>query len=384
MSKTGTKNFNGKSPFQKRWKLWGVIFLCWTFLGFFFSVQNYLNYAYAGKPAPVRHILGAWLGCFYLWALLTPVIINLARRFPLERGNLRRNLAIHLLAGIALSILQLAAYVFVRQWLVDEATAPFSPVKSFQYWLVAELHSNLLLDWSDVGLWHVNDYHQRYRERERRAAQLEIEAVQMEAQLTRAQLDALKMQIHPHFLFNTLNSISVLMREDVAAANRMLVRLSELLRAALKSDSANEVTLRQELDFLRGYLEIEQTRFQDRLRVEIKAAPETFEAKVPNLILQPLVENAIRHAVAPRDSETLVEIRAERRNGHLQLIVRDDGEGFVKTNGENNNGIGLANTRARLEKLYGEGQEFTLAEIAGGGVQATITIPFHTDDDNAN
>ena len=328
--------------------------------------------------------LGAWLGCFYLWALLTPVIINLARRFPLERGNLRRNLPIHLLAGVALSILQLAAYVFVRQWLVDEATAPFSPIKSFQYWIVAELHSNLLLYWSVVGLWHVFDYHHRFRERERRAAQLELEAVQMEAQLTRAQLDALKMQIHPHFLFNTLNSISVLMREDVAAANRMLVRLSELLRAALKSDSANEVTLRQELDFLRGYLEIEQTRFQDRLRVEIKAAPETFEAKVPNLILQPLVEKAIRHAVAPRDSATLVEISAERRNGHLQLIVRDDGEGFVKTNGANNNGIGLANTRARLEKLYGERQEFTLAEIAGGGVQATITIPFHTDDDNAN
>jgi LytS/YehU family sensor histidine kinase len=231
-----------------------------------------------------------------------------------------------------------------------------------------------------VGFYEAFDYYRRYRERERRAAQLEVEAVQLEAQLTRAQLDALRMQLHPHFLFNTLNSISVLMQEDVAAANDMLLRLSELLRLSLNQNQSHEITLRQELDFLKLYLEIEQTRFQDRLKVRIEAAPDTLEARVPNLILQPLVENAIRHAVAPRATETLVIVRSARDNGNLQLQVSDNGDGVpVTTN--TTNGIGLANTRSRLEKLYGTDQAFELRNAPGGGVQVSLTIPFRTKDE---
>lgn len=288
-------------------------------------------------------------------------------------------MTIHIVVGATLSISQLAIYVYVRRWLPYGFPESQSAWQSFQNMMVGTLHENVLLYWSVVGLTHIAEYYRRFRERERRAAQLEIEAAQLETQLARAQLDALKMQLHPHFLFNTLNTISILMQEDVAAANRMLLQLSELLRVALKNTNTNEVTLRQELDFLRSYLEIEQTRFQDRLKVKIEADAETLEAQVPNLILQPLVENAIRHAVTPRDSETLVEVRAERNNGHLQLIVRDNGDGMGEKSAESN-GIGLANTRARLEKLYGESQKFMLGEAANGGVQATITIPFHTDN----
>jgi len=188
------------------------------------------------------------------------------------------------------------------------------------------------------------------------------------------------MQLHPHFLFNTLNSISVLMQEDVAAANDMLLRLSELLRLSLNQNQSHEITLRQELDFLKLYLEIEQTRFQDRLKVRIEAAPDTLEARVPNLILQPLVENAIRHAVAPRATETLVIVRSARDNGNLQLQVSDNGDGVpVTTN--TTNGIGLANTRSRLEKLYGTDQAFELRNAPGGGVQVSLTIPFRTKDE---
>jgi two-component system, LytTR family, sensor kinase len=223
----------------------------------------------------------------------------------------------------------------------------------------------------------------RYLERERESARFALEKSQLETQLAGAQLDALKMQLHPHFLFNTLNSISVLMREgDAEAANKMLVRLSELLRVALKSKEAQEVSLKDELEFLRGYLEIEQIRFQDRLKVDFKIEKETLDAQVPNLILQPLVENAVRHAVAPRAGATRIEIRAERENGFLRMIIRDDGDGFVKAENSSGSGIGLANTQKRLEKLYGANHDFRLVS-EGGGFAATISIPFRRSENFA-
>jgi two-component system, LytTR family, sensor kinase len=172
-----------------------------------------------------------------------------------------------------------------------------------------------------------------------------------------------------------------LMQEDAGAANEMLLRLSELLRVALKNTAAHEVTLREELEFLRTYLKIEQARFQDRLRIEIEPAPETLAAYVPNLILQPLVENAIRHAVAPRTVETLIEIRSSKQDGYLHLSVSDNGEG-INEQLIPSNGIGLSNTRARLEKLYGANQEFKLETVASGGVHVSIIIPFHTTDED--
>lgn len=347
----------------------------------FFSCQVYLNYTYLGKPEPPARILTSWFICSYLWALLTPPALWSARRFPIEKNVFGRRLVIHILFGALFSLVQLSIYIFMHRWLVAGDSKPFSPVQSFQNIFVAEFHVNLLLYFTVIGLYQAFDYYRRFREREKRAAQLELEAAQLETQLTRAQLDALKMQLHPHFLFNTLNTISVLMQEDAAAANRMLLRLSELLRVALKNTEANEVTLRQELDFLRSYLEIEQMRFQDRLKINVETAPDTLEAWVPNLILQPLVENAIRHAVAPRASETLVEIRSERQNGRLRLKISDNGEGLGEKPAAGTKGIGLANTRERLKKLYGAEQEFTLSAAAGGGLEVSITIPFHTGDE---
>lgn len=366
-----------------RWQSALIIFGGWTLFGGFFSLQNYLNGIYFGRPINFYYPLIAWTSCGYLWALLTPLILRFGRKFPIAKEALGRSLAIHLLFGGLLSLLQIAMYVFVRQWLIGDPAKPFSPLVSFQNFIVAEFHINLLLYFTVLGLQQAFDYYRRYREREQRAAQLELEAAQLETQLARAQLDALKMQLQPHFLFNTLNTISVLMQDDTTAANRMLMRLSELLRATLKSTNTNEITLRQELDFLRSYLEIEQTRFQDRLKIRIEAAPDALEARVPNLILQPLVENAIRHAVAPRAEETLVEICAERTNGDLRLIVRDDGAGLGEKVSESG-GIGLANTQARLEKLYGARQTFELSQARESGLQVAITIPFHTGNETSN
>ncbi|HLM02870.1 MAG TPA: histidine kinase [Pyrinomonadaceae bacterium] len=356
-----------------------VIFGGWTLLALFFSFQAYLNYAYVGRPQSLGWILTAWLSCVYIWAPLTPAVIKLAQRFPLERGKIRRALIVHLIAATVISTVQIAIYIFVRQALMGDAPQPFSPVRSFQNWFVAEFHINVLLYCTIVGLTQAYDYYRRYRERERRAAQLEIAAAQLETQLAHAQLDALKMQIHPHFLFNTLNTISVLMQEDVAAANKMLLRLSELLRAALKSERSQEVSLRQELEFLRGYLEIEQTRFHDRLHVDFDVDAETLDSLVPNLILQPLVENAIKHGIAPRAEAGTIRVRAQRENGRVRLSVRDDGAGLNEAKSQSS-GIGLANTRARLEKLYGAQHSFEIISPAAptGGLEVKVTIPFRS------
>ena len=372
---------------KKRLSRYGPIVLtilgAWTLFGFFFSTQLYLNALYHGHWLPFSFVLIPWLICGYLWASLTPVALWLARRFPLERELIVRRVALHLLFAVLISVLQLVAYNFVFQTLVRRSSNSFFPLGPFQDVLFGQFHFNLLLYCVLVGLYQTFDYYRRFREREQRATQLELEAAQLETQLTRAQLDALKMQLHPHFLFNTLNTISVLMEEDVGAANEMLLRLSDLLRAALKNNEAHEVTLAEELQFLEKYLQIEQARFHDRLKIRIDPAPETLAAYLPNLILQPLVENAIRHAVAPSTKETTVEIRSRQQNGHLQLSVSDNGEGMIDQ-AIPTNGIGLRNTRARLEKLYGPDQDFRLETNAGGGVHISIIIPFRTRDEDGS
>ena len=362
------------------WRRTLIFFGIWTLYGLFFALQAYINSAYIGRTVSFERTLVLWLSCGYLWALLTPFVIKLAGRFPLEKGNLIRGLLVHSFAGIIFSFTHLAVYVFLRQWLLADLSKPFSPLQSFQNVLAADFHANLLTYWTIVGLWHAYDYYRRFRERERRAAQLEIEAAVLEKQLAQSQLDALKMQLHPHFLFNTLNSISVLMRDDAQAANRMLLRLSELLRIALKSESKQEISLRQELEFLGSYLEIEQTRFQDRLKVDFDIEKDALDAYVPNLILQPIVENAIRHGIAPRAEAGLIQVQARRENGFVELSVKDNGLGLNETEGIIN-GIGLSNTRKRLEKLYGEHYGFEISSPSTGGLQVKLKIPFHTNDD---
>jgi len=238
------------------------------------------------------------------------------------------------------------------------------------------LHHGVLVYWVIVVVASAIRYSDELRDSEIRASQLET-------QMAQAQLQALKMQLQPHFLFNTLNTVSMLMREDVEAANRVLVRLSELFRLTLDSDGKHEVALATELNFLETYLEIEQTRFQERLIVRLDVDPATLQAKVPNLLLQPLVENAIRHGVAARAATGIVEVRSARKNGNLELQVRDNGPGLTNfTAKSRSGGIGLANTRARLERLYRNDYELDLADAASGGLQVTVTIPFQLHEEH--
>jgi two-component system, LytTR family, sensor kinase len=354
---------------RRFWWKWVLITAGWTLFAFFFASEVVVSRAYAGRPASIGRALAIWLICAFLWLAATPLVLWLGRRFPLERQRWLTSVLIHLGAGAGVSFLLLGWYVLITSWLGLEAGRQ-SFLQAFRAQLVVSFHSEVLTYWMVIGLSHGIDYYRKYRERE-------LRALQLETRLAQAQLDALKMQLHPHFLFNTLNSISVLMSEDVVAARRMLTRMSELLRASLENVGRHEVTLREELDFLKNYLEIEQTRFQDRLAVRMEIEPEVLDARVPNLILQPLVENAIRHGVAPRAQPGLIEISAARENGAVRLRVRDNGPGLQSSALENlNKGIGISNTQARLHQLYGAGHRFEMKNANGGGLEVAIEIPF--------
>jgi two-component system, LytTR family, sensor kinase len=347
---------------------WLLIGAGWALFAFFFASEVFIARVYQGRPGGFGRPLLVWLICAALWFATTPLITWLARRFPLDRQSWWSSVLVHLGAAALISFVLLALYVQLVSLLGIETQQTFWPALRSQ--LVISFHSEVLTYWMVVGLCHGIDYYRKYRERELRASQLE-------ARLAQAQLDALKMQLQPHFLFNTLNSISVLMSEDVTAARRMLTRLGDLLRTSLENAGQHEVALSEELRFLRSYLEIEETRFHDRLRVNIQVDPELLDARVPNLILQPLVENAIRHGIAPRAESGLVEIQATRENGRMRLSVRDDGPG-LGTNAPEQlmKGIGLSNTQARLEQLYGDQHEFEVRNANGRGLEVVIAIPF--------
>ena len=366
------KTKSGSVPGLRRWITWGL--LSWTLFGLFFASQVLINRAYKGRPLNLWHTLGTWLLCAYIWAALTPLILHLSRRFRIERGRLR-NLLIHLVASLGFSFIQLAAYISAVS-IGDPLSQPFTDV--FQEFVVTGLHFNLLTYWALVAVSHAADYYRKYRERE-------LSASQLRAQLANAQLSALRMQLHPHFLFNTLNAIAMLVRKSSnKEAINMLSGLSDLLRHSLENIDTQEVSLKEELEFLELYLEIEQVRFNDRLRVQIEVAQETLTALVPTLILQPLVENAIRHGIGKRSAAGVLEISARRENGRLRLQVRDDGPG-LSANGSKPSGsqIGIRNTRARLRQLYGEAQTFELCNAIGGGAVATLEVPFREQRDQA-
>ena len=354
---------------ERRWAKWALFFGVWTLLGGLSAVRIVVSYAYSGNTVSWRRALIIALTDWYVWALLAPAIGWLARRFAIERRSWLRSLLMHLPASLFFSILKMVIeFQALRQF--DPATAQRYPVLQFP--------STLFTYWAILGAIYAFDYYRKFRAHELKASQLE-------ARLAQAQLQALKMQLHPHFLFNTLHAISSLMHRDVESADRMLARLSDLLRLTLENIGAQEVTLRQELEFLDRYLEIEQMRFRDRLRVKQQIAPETLDARVPNFILQPLVENAIRHGIAPHAAPGVIEILAVRLGDQLELQVRDNGAGLPEGNhAPLKEGIGLANTRARLAQLYGAEHQFELGNATAGGLLVRLLIPFRVEQETSD
>ncbi|HEX8853812.1 MAG TPA: sensor histidine kinase, partial [Pyrinomonadaceae bacterium] len=311
---------------------------------------------------------------FYLWAALYPLIVILARRFGLDKQSWLRNVLVHLPASFVFATAHLAAYVMLYKAFGGPRVNVFSSVFDlFEFYFYRFLLLNMQLYWVCLIVICAHDYYRRYREEELKASELRT-------QLAQAQLQALKMQLHPHFLFNTLNAVAELVYKSPETAERMITQLSDMLRLSLDGVGVQEVPLKQELDFLDKYLKIEQTRFQERLRVEMKIDPGALDSLVPNMILQPLVENAVRHGIAPRSRGGRIEIRAERADGMLHLDVCDDGHGLPaepsQRGKKNGGGVGLANTRARLERLYGTSHRFELTSAPGRGLTVSLAIPF--------
>lgn len=358
---------------QKTLLKWLIIVSFWTFFGLLNATQLYLGLWMEGMSLPLWRVFAVDLFGWWPWIPATPLVLWMGRRFPIEHGRWWRVLPIHLLVCVLICAAHFAVFTYA-----GIVFSPFGPPRTPRsFWenflgrAMSQFHLDLLIYAATLGVSYAVSYYFRYREREFRAAQLET-------QLTQAQLQTLKMQLQPHFLFNTLNGIAGLVRDNRnKAAVNMLAGLSDLLRYTLENAGKQEVPLKEELEFLELYLDIQQMRFSDRLQIEMQIEPETLDALVPNLILQPLVENAIRHGTSRRAASGTVGVSARRDNGSLRIQIYDDGPGLKRDDGGTAvEGVGLSNTRARLIQLYGERQKFTLLERESGGVAATFVIPF--------
>jgi len=357
----------------KRGKLvkWLAIWGVWTLFGLFFTTQLALQSQLWKTPVPFWRILSWELVSGYVWFALSPLILFLTNKFPFEGSRWKISLPVHVVAAVIVALFQQLIDAFLLTRLGYPPGREFTTLGvAYQYFVFVNLHLSILIYAGVVGIKSAYSYYQKYRERE-------LQASKLEARLAQSRLQVLKMQLHPHFLFNTLNAISELIYKDPESADRMLTDLSDLLRLSFENLEVQEIPLKQELEFLEKYLEIEQMRFHDRLSVNMHISPETLHASVPNMILQPLVENAIKHGIAPRSSGGKIDINSVRSNGHLEISVIDDGIGVPFGDLENlHEGVGLSNTRRRLRHLYGDGHRFDLRKLDNGGVGVSLEIPF--------
>ncbi|HEU5079743.1 MAG TPA: histidine kinase [Opitutaceae bacterium] len=340
----------------------------WTIVGLAFASQFYLSSSLLGRTVTWQQAISYSLADWYVWAVLSVPVLALARRFPPERVPLVKTALVHLGAGLICSFVYVvlrAAVGMLHGWLIDEP-AGFADV--FRPLLLKTFPFNLLVYGVIVSISHSIDYYRKYHERT-------VQTLELEKHLTEARLQSLLRQLKPHFLFNTLNGIASLMHTDVDAADTMLVRLSELLRLTMTQTGRSVVSLAEEIAFLERYLAIETIRFRDRLSVEFSIEAGLDNAQIPNLILQPIVENAIRHGIEPYPRPGRINVVARRRDTRLILEVRDTGNG-LQPGGPRGTGIGVANTRARLQELYGSDHRYEMNNRAEGGLSVVLDIPY--------
>src|SRR5580658_5357018 len=361
--------------------LWVLIFAAWLIPALLSGFDTYMQNRLDGRPPEWRWVLfnsADWL----LYAGLTPIVFRASRRLPLRRPHLSRNVALHIAGAFGMCVAWAGLGTLLRLWIfpIPADLTIWKFLRGFMSWVFTTLPFGVGVYFALVGIEHSFFYLAQARERETQAARLA-------AQLSEAQLGALRMQFNPHFLFNSLNAITVLVRDrNTAAASRMLELLSDVLREVLRSDATHETTLSTEVEVLERYLAIEQVRFSDRLRPRIEIDPGISKATVPRFLLQPLVENALRHGIARRASAGVLQVAARREGSQLVLTVRDDGPGLPAARdpgAAKAGGVGLANTRARLAALYGDNATLDVANAEGGGAIATVRLPYDEEKGNA-
>lgn len=303
------------------------------------------------------------LSFWWSWLFLSPLLLMVWERFRFNGKNWLTSAIAHISAGVIFGAARSVAEVYSAYW--------FCGREEFLMYLgVGQIIEGCVLYWTFLVAYTALSYYKRYREREIRTSQLETK-------LAQAQLDLLKMQLNPHFLFNSLNAISTLMHRDIDAAEKMLSRLSDLLRVSLDNMGQHEIPLRKELDFLKRYLDIEKIRFGDRLKVEMEMAPTTLDSHVPNLILQPIVENAINHGVSKIAGEGHIQLHSQENENNLIIEIRDNGPGLQTDPSELIHRTGIANTIARLTQLYGDAGRVDFISPEEGGLTVRLTLPYH-------
>ena len=345
---------------------WTLGFAVWTLLALMSVLQAAIYFGYRGESIRWGPLLGIRLLDWYTCALFLPPLVWLARRFPVGGAHTPRNIAIPLTISALFVVLKYALLLPIEHRVGRANGQTFTGV------LAANAVTELMVFWAAAAAIHGIEFYRRLRARERHAMMLE-------QRLTRARLDALTAQIRPHFLFNTLNSITTLIRRDPEGAERMVLQLADLLSVSLRRPAQQEIPLHEEMIFLDRYLAIMQVRFGSRLSVERNVSSSVGDAMVPAFILQPLVENALEHGIARRAGPGRISIAAARSEGSLALVVSDDGLGMNDSANSRTAGIGLANTRKRLAELYAQAASLTIDSCEGEGTRVQISIPFRAN-----
>ena len=353
-----------------------LLLLVWTVVGSLSYARHYLQDYRAAPPAGMVFDYLAWLPCFYPWIAFAPWVFRLERRYPLGGAGWLRNLGWLILASLpfvyAGAVSAEVLYVTL-EILFRESIVVLSP-----WWRppVREMAVQVALYWTTVGGAYMVRTVIQLHDREEQAARLALENSQLEATLRQAELETLRARLNPHFLFNCLQNISVLTREDPQAASQMLARLGTLLRSALRRDGTPETTLAAEVELTKAYVAVEKIRFADRLAVLFDVAAETETALVPSLLLQPLVENAILHGLNGIDHKGLVSVRSGIEGDRLIIAITDNGAGLpVRNASEMELGVGLASTCERLQKMYPNQHSFSIGVLSEGGTQVRMVLP---------
>jgi two-component system LytT family sensor kinase len=348
----------------------------WLPVVFFWMFQVALTSTASGMPGHAftrQQSLQKSVIAWTVWALLAPMIVGIDRLLPLSREAIFQRFLIHIPLSLFFTALNVYADAVSTAFL-NSGNPPFaSPVTIIHESLAGSFQSRFVVYWVVLFVYITIDYAAHLREREIRTAELE-------RLLSEARLETLRARLHPHFLFNTLNTISAHVEREPRTARRMLEQLGDLLRLALTHADDQEIPLAQEIAFIERYLELQKTRFVERLATSVKVEAEALNALVPTFILQPLVENAIRYSTAPRLGRSLVKVQVWKEDARLRLRVLDDGPGLPPGwDPELHAGIGLSSTRERLRRLYGEReQHFTIRGDSGKGVQVDLSLPFRS------
>jgi two-component system, LytTR family, sensor kinase len=343
------------------WRRWLIIVPSWLVVAVLFASQTVVHYQSAGRAVSwwVAY-QGSAIYCL-IWAIFTPVILYLSARLPIERQRTGSRLLTHLSISVVIALVQQTLFTLY------EIECPMLPIKTVTPMMAVKsiffmFDYGILIYWSILAVQHSIAYHKKSRHKE-------VVASELESQIMQSELHALKMQLQPQFLFSTLETISLLMHRDMRSADKMIARLGDFLRITLESSHSESVTLHRELDFLKCYLEIEQIRFKDKLKVDVQVEPRVFDTQVPHLILQALVENAIQNGIAAGARYGKIGITAQQNDGMLRIQVSNN------TGHEPIEEFGLMNTRARLQQMYGKSHRLDLTAIPEGGSLVTIEIP---------